>query len=150
VSALRGAAVVEQARAYLGTPFEHQGRLKGVGIDCAGLVIGVARDLGIEYRDVDGYARIPSGGELVRELERQMDRVPLAGVGIGDVLVLRIQHDPQHLAIVSAIAPLAVVHAYAARGIASGRRSAGRCVEHVLDARWQRRIVDAFRFRGVS
>lgn len=136
-------AIVASARSYLDTPFEHQGRLKGVGIDCAGLVIGVARELGLEHRDVDGYGRIPSGGELVRELERQLERVPLSSVVLGDVLVLRIQHDPQHLAIVSGTDPLAMVHACQSRGL-------GRCVEHALDERWQRRIVDAFRFRGVS
>jgi NlpC/P60 family putative phage cell wall peptidase len=137
------AAIVAEARGYLGTPFEHQGRLRGVGIDCAGLVIGVARGLGLPHQDVDGYARAPLGGALVRELERQMDRVAIAAAAEGDVLVLRIEYDPQHLAIVSGLEPLSVVHAYQGKGV-------GKCVEHRLDARWLKRIVGAFRYRGIE
>ena len=33
--------VVAAAREWLGTPFHHQARLRGVGVDCVGLVIGV-------------------------------------------------------------------------------------------------------------
>ncbi len=38
-----GSDVVRTARTWLGTPYHHQGRLKGVGVDCAGLLIGVAQ-----------------------------------------------------------------------------------------------------------
>lgn len=39
-------AVVVAARAWLGTPYQHQASLRGVGCDCIGLVRGVWRDLG--------------------------------------------------------------------------------------------------------
>ena len=39
--------VVCEARTWLGTPFHHQARAKGEACDCAGLVIGVARALGV-------------------------------------------------------------------------------------------------------
>lgn len=34
-------AIVAAARSWIGTPYRHQGRLKGVGCDCLGLLIGV-------------------------------------------------------------------------------------------------------------
>ncbi|MEM6466311.1 MAG: peptidase [Pseudomonadota bacterium] len=34
------------ARSWIGTPFAHQGQLKGVGCDCLGLVLGVWAELG--------------------------------------------------------------------------------------------------------
>lgn len=37
------AAIVAEARAWLGTPYRHQASLKGVGADCLGLVRGVWR-----------------------------------------------------------------------------------------------------------
>jgi cell wall-associated NlpC family hydrolase len=35
------AAVIAEARSFLGTPFHHQGRLKGIGVDCAYLLAEV-------------------------------------------------------------------------------------------------------------
>jgi NlpC/P60 family putative phage cell wall peptidase len=38
--------IVAAARAWIGTPYRHQGALKGVGCDCLGLLIGVWREVG--------------------------------------------------------------------------------------------------------
>ena len=66
MSAVTAADVVAAARAHIGTPWQHQGRLRGVALDCAGLVIMVARDLGIVEPDFDirGYGRAPDGTML--------------------------------------------------------------------------------------
>lgn len=37
--------IIAEARAWIGTPYRHQGSLKGVGCDCLGLVCGVWRAL---------------------------------------------------------------------------------------------------------
>jgi cell wall-associated NlpC family hydrolase len=37
--------IVTQARGWIGTPFHHQARLKGIGCDCLGLCVGVALEL---------------------------------------------------------------------------------------------------------
>ncbi len=37
--------IVAAARGWIGTPYRHQGQVKGVGCDCLGLVRGVWRDL---------------------------------------------------------------------------------------------------------
>jgi NlpC/P60 family putative phage cell wall peptidase len=132
--------IVAAARTWIGTPFEHQGRLKGAGVDCAGLVVGVARELGLPHADVDGYGRNPRRALLEAELAAQMDPIALAELRPGDVLLFRIEREPQHLGIVSSIEPLAVVHAFSGAGLM-------RCVEHSLDYRWQRRIIGAYRYR---
>jgi len=41
--------VVTAVRGWIGTPYLHQGALKGIGCDCLGLIIGVWRELGGEY-----------------------------------------------------------------------------------------------------
>ena len=131
-----GADVVTAARAWIDTPFRHQGRAKGKGVDCAGLVIGVARDLGMEAEDVAGYSRQPFGDSLKRVIDAQMVRVSAAEPG--DVYLMRFDSDPQHLAIASDIG---IIHAYS---------SARRCVEHSLDDVWRKRIVAIYRFRELS
>lgn len=41
------AAILTEARTWLGTPWHHQARLKGVGVDCAQLLIAVYAGVGL-------------------------------------------------------------------------------------------------------
>lgn len=139
-----GEEIVAEARRWLGTPFHHQGRLIDVGADCAGLIIGVARGLGLSGYDIDGYARQPDGGTLREECDREMTRVAPGGVKPGDVLLMRLGRDPQHLAIVTAARegqPTAMIHVHS--------EPPSVCVEHSLDARWRRRVIQIYRLPGV-
>ncbi|MHC5053633.1 MAG: NlpC/P60 family protein [Planctomycetota bacterium] len=131
--------IIREARTYLGTPFRHQGRLRGVGVDCVGLVVGVGRALGILDHDNTAYPRQPDGETLLAELRAHMDEVTLADVGPGDVLVfwfLRRRRWPQHIGIAT---DTGIVHTHA---------HVGRVVEHGLDDAWRARLCHAFRFRG--
>ena len=52
-----GGRVVAIARGFIGTPYRHQGSLKGVGCDCLGLIRGVWRELyGVEPEVPAPYA----------------------------------------------------------------------------------------------
>ncbi len=51
--------IVAQAREWLGVKWRHQGRNRG-GIDCAGLLLVVARHFDIPNGDMVGYRRNPS------------------------------------------------------------------------------------------
>lgn len=135
-----GADVVFAARECLGTPFRHQGRIPGVALDCAGLIIAVAQRLGIAHSDVDGYGRRPHMGLLEATLDSQPALVRVAdGERFpGDILLMRFAADPQHLAI---HAGDTIIHSWA---------SPGKVCEHRLDAIWQSRIVAAYRFREVA
>jgi NlpC/P60 family putative phage cell wall peptidase len=136
------ADIVAEARSWIGTPFHHQGRLKGVGVDCAGLLICVARELGLSSFDVTGYARLPDGRQLKATCERLMEPIGLDAAGPGDVVLLRWTRQPQHVAIV-ADGPgyRTIIHAH---------EQAGQCVEHILDEIWARRVVRAYRIPGVD
>lgn len=41
------AAVVKEARSWVGTPFHAEGRVKGVGADCATFILGVFENVGM-------------------------------------------------------------------------------------------------------
>ena len=125
------AAFVAAARAYVGTPFRHQGR-DHLGLDCIGLVVCAARDAGYTLTDRTDYPRDPNG-LLSVELARQFDAVETAAPG--DILLMRFRGEPQHVAI---LAGATLIHGYA---------SIGRVVEHGLDVKWRRRIVQAYRLR---
>ncbi len=127
--------VVAAARAWAGTPWRHQGRVRGVGVDCVGLIIGVARDLGLSAFDVTGYRRRPAERDLLAGCRAHMRAVPLALPG--DAMLFRIDGQAQHLGIATDIG---LLHAHAPMR---------RVVEHRLDEYWRARIVAAFRLPGV-
>lgn len=93
------ADIVRAARAQIDTPWRHQGRLPGIALDCAGLVICVARELRLlaaEF-DINGYSRNPNGTMLAL-CDQHLLRI--AGPELGAVLVLATQREPQHMGIV--------------------------------------------------
>lgn len=143
------AAVVAEARSWIGTPWQHQARAKGVGVDCAGLVIGVSRALGLVTAgmDVNHYARMPDGRSLLAHCDEWMRRIATAAVQPGDVLVMRFDEHPQHIAIAADYAHggLAIVHALDSRD-----RKRARVVEHRLSAGLLSKVVAAYALPGVD
>lgn len=133
-------AIVAKAREYLGTPFRHQGRAKGLGVDCAGLVVCVARELGLTDFDTCDYGRHADGSRMRALLEAHLKRVPFAEARPGDVLYLWFVKEGQHLAFLTEIDPPYVLHATAAYR---------QVVEHRLDETWRARVAGAYRFPGV-
>lgn len=97
---MTGADVVACARTQIGVPWVHQGRMWGAALDCAGLVICVARELGIVPAafDVTGYTRTPDGTMLDRLGEHL---TPTHCLEVGSVLCVATERDPQHLGIVA-------------------------------------------------
>lgn len=135
--------VVACARTWIGTRFHHQGRVKNVGCDCAGLVIGVAQELGLSDFDVTGYARLPDGEYLKALCDKHLSRIPLNAIQPGDVLLMKFAEHPQHLAIVADYAHGgdSIIHAYA---------PSKKVVETRLDTTWWLRVVAAYRIPGVA
>lgn len=122
---------IAAARSYVGVPFRHQGRTRH-GVDCIGLVVCAARDIGLTLADRTDYPRDPNG-LLPLEMARQF--APVESPQAGDILLMRFRGEPQHVAI---LAGTTLIHGYA---------SIGRVVEHGMDAKWRRRIVAAYRLR---
>lgn len=130
--------IIAAARAALGTPFGHQGRVVGSKLDCAGLLSHVCQSLGKPVADQDGYSRRPSGGLLEAALDTQPALVRVREKPqAGDFVLMKFETDnaPSHLGIV---AGKTLIHAWAV---------ARKVCEHGFDAEWQRRVVRVYRFR---
>lgn len=148
MSAMR-TEIVAEARSWLGTPFVHQASRRGVGVDCVGLVAGVARALRIQgiaefdsspkYR---GYGRQPDPKVLLAGCREFLDPIEIGDIREGDILLMRYARDPMHFAIVTRASPLYVIHAL---GVTTQD-----VTEHGVDETWRARIVRAYRFRGVN
>jgi cell wall-associated NlpC family hydrolase len=131
------AEVIACARTWVGVPFLHQGRSRA-GVDCIGLAIVVARELGLIDETVDepGYGRVPRGGLLGRALGQHCE--PIAAPTPGGLVLMRWRREPMHVAIVG---DGTLLHSYEA---------VGRVVEHGFDAQWRGRVVQAFWIPGVE
>src|SRR5512135_255804 len=95
--------IIAEARSWIGTPYRHQGRLKGIASDCVGFIICVPRALGLfpPDFDVNGYSRHPEPAVMRGFLDQYLDRVWPADPLPGDVLWLKPNRLPQHLAILT-------------------------------------------------
>lgn len=134
------ADVISKAREYLDTPFHHQARVKGRGVDCLGLLICVGRDLGFLRADFDrqDYGHVPNSKIMRAGLAEQLDEIPVADLQPGDVMFLTFDGEPTHVAFKTD------------RGMLHAFSSARRVVEHSMDDLWLSRIRGAYRIRGLE
>ncbi len=135
------AALVAEARRWIGTPYCHQASVRGAGCDCLGLVRGLWRSLhGAEPEALPAYgpdwAEAGRAEALWQGLARHLRPVdgPLTP---GDVLLFRMRTRSvaKHLGVLTLAgdAPR-FVHAYSGHGV----------VESPLSRPWARRIVARF------
>ena len=136
---MNGAAIVAAARAWVGTPFGHQGRVLGERIDCAGLIAKTGQAAGLTTYDVTDYGMQPNPKRMKAILDRELILIPINEARAGDVFwMVYGGRQPRHLAIFTGAS---IIHAY---------QDAGKCVEHILDEDWRRRIRAAYRYPGVD
>jgi cell wall-associated NlpC family hydrolase len=109
-------AVIAEARSWIGTPYHHAADVKKHGVDCAMLLVRVYADVGLISKfDPRPYTR---DWFLHRSEERYLgflfDRAhEVREPGLGDVIVFKIGRCFAHAGIVSRVAPLAMIHAFA-------------------------------------
>ena len=138
------ADIVDVARTWRGTPYQHQASLRGVGCDCLGLVRGVWRAMiGPEPEPMRPYSQdwAEAGAEesLLAIGETHFERVEDSWLP-GDVLLFRFRDGvpAKHVAI--ATGATTMIHAHDRACVA----------EVAIIPYWRRRIVGAFRFPGVD
>lgn len=134
--------IVQAAREYVGTPCIHQGRLKKIGVDCIGLIMGVAKDIGsplVDKEDYRAYRRKPDRGEsiMMRYLRAQCKE---STGKLGDILVFWTNRPgvPHHMGIKSEGDKM--IHAFTSMKIVA---------EHSIDATFQSRLMCSFSYPGV-
>lgn len=108
--------VLKEAREWVGTPFHHQARVKGHGVDCAQLVIGVGQALGLigEYpREYMKYSRVPRPDYMRQRLSEFMEPITAAEAVPGDVLWMGwVIGKPMHTAFLTDLHGRGILHAY--------------------------------------
>lgn len=131
--------IVKEARTWANTRFQHQGRIKGLGVDCVGFIAEVAKAVGVDVDIPHNYRPRESGDVMLALLNEHMRLVDEAEPG--DVLALideslRDPEIPRHLAFVTEVTPKTtfIIHA-----------SQHGVKEHRMDSHWTKRIHSIWR-----
>jgi NlpC/P60 family putative phage cell wall peptidase len=134
-------AVAAEALTWVGTLYRYQGRSKGVGCDCIGLVLGVWRAVYGASPEVPGayapdWAEAGGGERLLAGVRQHFIEKPQGEMAAGDLLVFRWRaHLPaKHAGIL--VGQDRFVHAYEGTAVSlSG-----------LVPQWRKRITGVFSF----
>ena len=148
----RRAAVIIEARQWLGTRYHHQAALKGVGCDCGGLVRGVGAETGLlsidpqEWATYGNYGRLPHPERMRATLARFLVPVPPSRARLGDIAWMQWRENlPMHLAILSRIdidnpSRPTIIHALSDND---------QVIEHTFSKEWQDRVASWWRYPGL-
>ena len=135
------AEIIAEARSWLKTPYRHQGRLKGIASDCAGMVNKVGESKGcVSSEDANrkDYGREPDPIKMKAALDKLFIRVPKAEMRPGDIPWMRAQTKAQHIGILSERNTL--IHAVQNYDVQ----------ELPLESFVKHKIVAVYRFKGLS
>ena len=127
--------MIAAARDAIGTPFRHQGRTVGQGIDCAGLMVHSVKATGRPVADQANYSRRAGGAMLEAALDAQpsLTRVYAGPLQAADIVLIKFEGDPCHLALFTGNS---IIHAWAV---------ARKVCEHDFTPEWQGYVVRAYR-----
>ena len=132
--------IIETARSWIDTPYQHQASVKGTGCDCLGLIRGVWREIyGPEPMNVPPYSANweEKGPEMLHDAAQKcLTPIDDNELKPGDVMLFRMKRGVpcRHIAI--AAGPTTIIHAYWGRAV----------VESHLVNYWQRRWAYSFSF----
>lgn len=136
--------LVAKAREFLDTPFRHQGRWPGRGLDCVGVVASAGKALGLGLQDVTNYGRTPDWTRFKGEFEKNgtmLGNTPDLAVP-GTLVILRDGRWQTHCGIMAAneAGEPTIIHAYELRS---------KVVEERFE-NWKSRLVAVFLLNGVE
>lgn len=137
--------IVEEARYWLDVPFKHQGRNER-GIDCAGLIIEVAKAFDVVHQDFNeaNYPRrSPHSKAFIQYFDKHLSKKMNNQIKPGDVAVLKEPVFPCHCGIIGIRnGELTLIHSHAPRK---------KVVEEFFfQSNWDKLHVATFEFPGVK
>ena len=134
---------IAKLREYIGTPFVHQGRVKGRhgGVDCTGLVVCAAEELDIPITQPKAYHTGDNIEMLETLLHLHCERISSPEKGC--LLVYRQRTMYHHLVICTELDPLTGIHAWRTTGI-------NRVVEASIPEEWAGGLHSLWWINGVD
>ena len=106
---------LEVAHTWIGVKWARVGTERDRGVNCLGLLIGIARECGtfprlMAEKDGANYAKPPVKGEFLRRVKDVLDIIPFKEAIPGDLVLFRVGNEPQHIAILTDLNPIQYIH----------------------------------------
>lgn len=149
---LEPSAVIAEARRWVGTPFRHRHARLDRGVDCVGLVRGVADNLGAisitaeDWRPFELYSRTPNPekmGEAMAQFLIAAEVSPLDLAPDAHIAWMQWREGlPMHLGFAATFEDR--------RTIIHATESIGQCVEHDFSDLWRARVHSWWKLPGVA
>lgn len=139
---ITGEQIAQAALAYQGVPYVAGGQTRS-GLNCAGLIVCVAHDLGLTDVPFPGKANFTKVEPLDELFGEHMDKLEdWKESKTGDVLSVAFESDPHHCGIVTKVNEFGIYLVHATRNYG--------VIEHRLYGKLLRSIVSAYRIRGLK
>lgn len=139
--------IVRSALSWQDTPYHHHGRIRGVGVDCAQFLVGVAYENGLiteeQYNSVPNYPvqwHLHNREEKLLEMVESFNCVvvPNEDAQPGDIVTFKFGRVASHLGIL--IADKRFIHA---------RYDVGRVVINTMQQEWFDKWTKTYTFPGI-
>jgi cell wall-associated NlpC family hydrolase len=131
------AALIAEARTWLGTPFRHRGRTRA-GVDCIGLIFRSYEAAIGPIEDFADYHFRASSAKAFDRVGHYADRIAPKDAGPGDIVQMNYDGHSIHFGILTD------------RGVIHATISPGNVCEHGLDlSSANGRVVGYYRLRGI-
>jgi cell wall-associated NlpC family hydrolase len=134
---------IKIARSWLGTKWQHDQQIKGVGVDCVNFLTAVAIEYGCDLPPIPkNYERVSRNNEIIDYIADNFNCIYKKGIQTKiemkttDIAVFNISGYSTHVAIITE--PYKIIHA---------DNRVGRVIEHNLDGVWLRKLESIWRFK---
>lgn len=136
--------IAETARSYIGVEYRHQGRSRQA-IDCIGLVVVVANELGYPIKTATNYSADPAGNFVLKGCDEWLIKTgdKTSDLKEGDILVMwgHTRGEAQHFAFVAMNSNQpTMIHAWS---------KFEKVVEHGITDFWRKRIMGVYSLPNV-
>lgn len=140
---LKRADIMRVVRSFVDVPYKHQGRGR-MGIDCVGLLCGVAEELGHPVTAPVAYSTMPRGHQLLDPCNAQLWKPVRQQVLYGDLAVFWgwSPSEPQHFAFIGNYgSQTTVIHSFS---------KFGKVVEQEYNRLWVRKFSCLYTLPGTE
>ncbi len=111
-----------EALTWEGVPWRKVGTRREEGVNCVGLLIGIARECGFPQNFItvgeawSNFQRPPWKGAMLQKAKEYLEIIKVSEAVPGDLLLYRMGHEPQHITILTSAKPLTILHSLKAAG----------------------------------
>lgn len=103
-------------------------------MDCAGLIVGTATEMGISVEDKTDYPRLPKDDEMEQFIDAQCELAE--NDELGNILLIP-GDGTIHLAVITRLNPVYIAHAH---------QPSGKVIEHRLSSAMRRKVKKVYRW----